>query len=351
MANAEQSTPKRYRRLTVIALALMLFVSALIIVLDWKEVKQLADNADWRFVVIAAAFTAASYVCASASLVVMLRVFHVRLDRNYLFQVGLVSNVLENLIAHPVGLSLKLLVLGRSGVNSRQTLGSSILLSYFKNFVSYSLVPISLIYIIFSYPLVFGGALIITLIIGVMAVVIALATIVILNERVRAFVLRVVAHVWHLLTHRSIEAPLSQFRTSLTEAISELRQHRAMRLPLIGLILGDVAATIISLWFCFAALRVPVHLGVLITGFNFGITLTVISFIPGDLGVQEASMAAVFALFGVPFGHGVLVAILFRVIYYFLPFVFSLGSYWSLLRQGDNPGRLSGVQRKEVQNR
>jgi len=99
------------------------------------------------------------------------------------------------------------------------------------------------------------------------------------------------------------------------------------------LIIGDVAAMIAGLSFCFKALGIPVHLGVLITGFNFGITLTVISFIPGDLGVQEASIAGVLAIFGVPFSQGVLAAILFRVLYYFVPFIFSLGFYWSLLKE------------------
>ena len=44
-------------------------------------------------------------------------------------------------------------------------------------------------------------------------------------------------------------------------------------------------------------------------------------------------MAGVFALFGVPFSQGVIAAILFRVVYYFLPFVASLPLYWFLLRE------------------
>jgi phosphatidylglycerol lysyltransferase len=90
---------------------------------------------------------------------------------------------------------------------------------------------------------------------------------------------------------------------------------------------------IAGLAFGFRALAIPVHLGVLVTGFNFGITLTVISFIPGDLGVQEASIAGILAIFGVPFSQGVLGSMLFRVLYYFVPFIFSLGFYWSLLRE------------------
>ena len=81
---------------------------------------------------------------------------------------------------------------------------------------------------------------------------------------------------------------------------------------------------IAGLAFCFKALGIPVHLGVLITGFNFGITLTVISFIPGDLGVQEASIAGVLAIFGVPFSQGVLGAMLFPGALLFCPFCLQL---------------------------
>ncbi len=159
------------------------------------------------------------------------------------------------------------------------------------------------------------------------------ANVIVFNKRLRASVLRRLGHIWRLTTHRNIETSLTQFGSAVTEGIVQLRHQRNLRLPIAGLILGDVAATITALWFCFAALGVPVHLGVLITGFNFGVTLTVISFIPGDLGVQEASLAGILALFGVPFGQGLLVAILFRVLYYLVPFVISLGFYWGLVRE------------------
>ena len=95
-----------------------------------------------------------------------------------------------------------------------------------------------------------------------------------------------------------------------------LKTRRKFGLLLAVTVIGYVAAMIAGLFFCFKALVVPVHLGVLITRFNFGITLTVISFIPGDIGVQEASVAGILAIFGVPFSQGVLGAILFRVLYY-----------------------------------
>jgi hypothetical protein len=43
-------------------------------------------------------------------------------------------------------------------------------------------------------------------------------------------------------------------------------------------------------------------------------------------------MTAVYALLGVPFEQAVLAAILFRAVYYLIPFLISLGFYWRLLK-------------------
>jgi phosphatidylglycerol lysyltransferase len=333
MIDTERRRPQSAPRLTIIAVGLMLVVGAIIIFLDRNQVRQLWGRAEWNYLLIALGFVAISYLLGSISLVVMLRVFGVGLDKFYLLRLGFVSAVLSNLIAIPASLALRLLILGRHGVTPSQTVGSSLLLSYFKNLVYFILIPLSLIYIIFTYPLVFGGVAIMVLLILILIVAIAVATFIIFNGVVRAFVLRVLGNIWHLFTRRNIEKRLSDFGDSVTQGIKEMNQRRKFGLLLAVLIIGDVAAMIAGLAFCFRALGIPVHLGVLITGFNFGITLTVISFIPGDLGVQEASIAGILAIFGVPFSQGVLGSMLFRVVYYFVPFIFSLGFYWSLLRE------------------
>jgi phosphatidylglycerol lysyltransferase len=266
-------------------------------------------------------------------MVVMLRAFGVELNKFFLLRVGFVSEVLSNLIAIPASMALRLLALGHYGVTPSQTVGSSLLLAYFKNLVFFILIPISLVYIIFSYPLVFGGVAIMVLLIVILVIVIATAIFILYNTRIRVFVLKVLGNIWHFVTHKNIEKRLSEFGDTVTQGILQLKYKPKLLLLIAVLIVGEVAAMIAGLAFGFKALGIPVHLGVLITGFNFGITLTVISFIPGDLGVQEASIAGILAIFGVPFSQGVLGSMLFRVLYYFVPFIFSLGFYWSLLRE------------------
>lgn len=324
---------RSYPKLTIISVVLMILLGAIIVFLDRNQVSQLWGKVAWIYAVIALMFIAVSYLLESISTVVMLRIFSVGINKNYLLRVGFVSSVLSNLIALPAALALRSLVLERRGATQSQIIGSSLLLAYFKNLMFFILIPLSLIYIIFTYPLAFGGVAVMLLIIAVLIVAITVATIITFNERLRTFVLKLVVRVWRFFTHKNIEPALTNFGTTVTLGIKELRKNRKMGLLLAALVIGDVAAMIAGLYFCFQALGIPVHIGVLITGFNFGITLTVISFIPGDLGVQEASIAGILAIFGVPFTQGVLGAMLFRVVYYFIPFVFSLGFYWSLLKE------------------
>ena len=207
MADAHKA--QSHPRLTIIAIGLMLLVGAVIVFLDWDQVTQLAGKANWRFIGVALGFVAVSYVFESLSLVAMWRVFGVGLNRPYLLRVGLVSSVISNLIALPASLGLQLLVLGRRGVTQNQIIGSSLLLSYFKNLVFYAFIPLSLVYIIFSYPLVLGGVVTMVLIIVILVIAIVVSIVIVFNGRIRQFVFRVVGNIWHFITRRNIGKSLT----------------------------------------------------------------------------------------------------------------------------------------------
>ena len=141
MVNLEQHRRRSHPRVTFIAIGLMILAGAIIIFLDRNQVKQLAGKAEWNYLVVALGFVVVSYLAQSIGMVVMLRVFGTELNNSYLLRVGFVSNVLSNLIALPASLALRLLVLSRHGVTQSQNVGSSLLLSYFKNIVySYEMV-------------------------------------------------------------------------------------------------------------------------------------------------------------------------------------------------------------------
>jgi len=334
MADKEQLKPPRsYSRLTIISIILMVAVGAAIILIDRKQVVNLLGKSDWRYLVGSVLFTAISYVAGSISSVVMMRIFNIKLRTTHLFNISMVSIAMQNLTAQPAGVSLRILLLGKHRVKNSQTVAASLLLAYFRNLLFFMLVPFSLIYIVVSHPLPSFGIVTILLIVVILVALLVIATGIAFYARLRAYVLRGMGHIWRLVLRHDIQERLAQFNETITVGVDDLRKKRENLLPLAISIVVDVAATVTALWFCFAALDIPVQLGVLLTGFNFGVTLTLIPLIPGSIGVQEASMAGMMALFGVPFSQGVIAAILFRVVYYFVPFVASLALFWSLFRE------------------
>ena len=68
--------------------------------------------------------------------------------------------------------------------------------------------------------------------------------------------------------------------------------------------------------------------------------------VPGGLGVQEGSMAGVYHLLGVPLEQAVLVSLLFRLVYYVIPFGVSLAFYWYVLQ-----GRTASLESMDGQRR
>ena len=318
---------------TLIAVAIILAIGAVIIWLDWEQVQKLSEGADWRFIIAALFLTAVSYFLGSASFVFMLSLFGVHLEWPYLMRVSWLSVVQHNLIAFPAALSFRILLLGGCGVASSRTVGASMLLVYFKDLALFALIPFSMLFVVLSGNFSGGGVAVLLAVAIVVAVGMIVASLIYFNRRLRAPVFAAVCRMWGRLFRRDISASVKRFEEALDSGLRHLRHRRRAGLILGGLILGDVVATIATLYFCFIALGIQILPGVLVAGFNLGVTLSVIPFIPTQLGFQDASMAGILALFGVPFSYGILGAILFRAIFYFVPFVFSLPLYWNTVHE------------------
>jgi uncharacterized protein (TIRG00374 family) len=324
---------RSYSRLTFVAVALLLGVAAVILILDRKQLEALLQTSRWQYLWGALACTVVSYAGGATTLVVMMRVFNVRLRRQHLWNMGAVSMAMGNLLGPPTDTSLRLLFLGRHGVKNSETVAASLLMQYFKNLFYYSLIPVSLIWVAVSHPLPAFGAATILLVVAALIALLAVATTIAFSPRARSHVLRLIARVWRFATHRDIQGHLEQFNDTLKLGTTSLMRRKRQLLPLLATIALDTLDVIAALWFCFAALGITVPAGVLLAGFNFGVTLAIFAFIPGRMGVQEATMAGVFALFGVPFSQAVIVAMLFRVVYYVVPFIATLPLYWALARE------------------
>ena len=329
----ERLPARSYSRFTFIAVALLLGVAAVILILDRKQLEALLQTSQWRYLWGALSCTAVSYAGGATTLVVMMRVFNIRLRKQHLWNMGAVSMAMGNLLGPPTDTSLRLLFLGRHGVKNSETVAASLLMQYFKNLFYYSLIPVSLVWITVSHPLPAFGTATIILVVVALSALLAVATTIAFSSWARSHVLRLIARVWRFVTHRDIRRHLEKFNDTLKLGTTSLMRRKRQLLPLLITISLDTLNVIAALWFCFAALGITISAGVLLAGFNFGVTLAIFAFIPGRMGVQEATMAGVFALFGVPFSQAVIVAMLFRVVYYVVPFIVTLPLYWALARE------------------
>ena len=192
------------------------------------------------------------------------------------------------------------------------------------------MLPIALLWLVLGRLVSGGAAVSLAFTAGFFIFFLGIGTAILFVSRLRKAVLRIIHAVFRFITRRSIGGLLGEFDMAMKRGVTAVRGRQFVYAFL--LMSGDWACAVVTLWFCFAALGGTEAWGILLAGFGFGISAGNASMVPGGLGVQEASMAGVFAALGTSFAQAVLAAILFRVVYDFLPFFVSLIFYRRLIR-------------------
>jgi uncharacterized protein (TIRG00374 family) len=151
------------------------------------------------------------------------------------------------------------------------------------------------------------------------------------------FVLAEAAH-WFLHRffprHKPARVRIWRFQRNLNRGIEFLlARKRHMVGPTLWIIV-DWIITMLILYSAFIAVRYPIPMSFVVVGFAVGIILSLVSFVPGGLGVMEGSMAAIFASLSVPFETAVVAVLIFRVAYYVLPLIVSVFFFRTMLLQG-----------------
>jgi uncharacterized protein (TIRG00374 family) len=117
-----------------------------------------------------------------------------------------------------------------------------------------------------------------------------------------------------------------------------LAKWQRMLLPAAYIIL-DWILTIGVLWGCFWCVGVRLPFPLATIGFAVGILTSMVSVVPGGIGIMEGSMTLVFVGLGVDREPTVIAVLLFRLTYYAIPFLVSLAFFRAMLsvarHQGD----------------
>jgi uncharacterized protein (TIRG00374 family) len=331
------------RRLALGIILLMIVVGVVVVALDWTNVRQVIGQADWILTLPALLFAAISYSCLSYTFVLVNRAFGIRVSRRDLFEISLVTTIINHLLTTggAAGFGMRLLMLRQRGAEVKDITAATLFHIYLDSLGMLALLPLGLAYLLLKHSFSRTATIGVGVVAGILGLVFILATALILLPTLRAAVLRTVNRLMHVVLHRNIESSIKEFDESMTEGVVVIRQQPFLAVWLIVLTVFDWTSSMTALWFCFDALGDPIGLEVLVAGFTIGLTAGALSLVPGGLGVQEGSMAGIFALLGAPFQQAILAAILFRVIYYLIPYILSLGFYGRLLRhmtQASDPG-------------
>jgi glycosyltransferase 2 family protein len=326
---------KRRRNATLQVAVLVVLFGVLVaaVAADWANARRVLRAADWRLLAPALAMTALSYLCASAAYAQAVRVFGVAGRTTRRLLAGFVSMAVNNLITlGGAGYAVGAILLRDRDTGLRDIAAASAFNSYLYFAVGTTCLPLSLLYVIVGrhLPQRAEAGLVLVVTLGCMLAV--LVNFAVFLPRFRSGLLRFLGRAFRRLARLDVESRLSAFDGSLTRGLASLRARPVRLVGLLAAIIGDWLFCTAAVWFCFAALGIRLHAGVLLSGFFIGIAAGALSMLPGGMGVQDGSMAGVYALLGVPFGPALLAAVLFRVTYYLIPFAFGLAVYGRLIR-------------------
>lgn len=329
-----EAKPSRQRLIAGIAI-LFALVGVLVVALDWREIVKVLREANWRLLPVALVFTALSYLCMSFGFAVVNRAMGIRMRRRDLTEIGFVSTVINHVLSAggAAGYSLRILAIRKHGYAINDIVAASVLHFYFTSLGMLALLPVGAGFIYFNHRLSKGATTGVGIATLVLMAVFLLATLIVFWRPLRLRILRTAGSAVQSVAKRDVTPALDEFDANVHRGVTALRRQPAELALLIVLVMLDWSFSIAALWACFDALGDPIKLGVLVAGFAIGMTAGVLSMVPGGLGIQEGSMAGIYALLGIPFQQAVLASILFRVIYYFAPYLFSLSLYHRLLRQ------------------
>lgn len=304
------------------------------IALKWNEIVFVVRQATWYWMICALIVAAVAYLLIGLNFLNICALFGVKLKAWDLIEIGYVTYALDNLL--PAlglpGLSLQVLFMKRRGAGTSESVAPSLFRSYFSNLIFVVIFPFSIIYTLLNYPLsgpeskvLIATAIIVTLFATDI-------TVMVFSRWLRERLLHIIIRVSKSLLKRDIEKSLTSFSVTFSNGIERIRHHPRQVLVTISVALSYWLLTAVVIWFCFLSLNNRLDFGLILTGFLLGRTTGVITFLPGGIGSQDVSMVGFYALFGIPLAQAILVALLFRVIFYFVPFFISLGFYRHLLR-------------------
>lgn len=327
-------SPIKYRRLVIIAIVAILVIGIIIVILDSKHFETIIERANWSFIVLALATTAGALLFQCYSYVIINRAFSINSGFLNLFGIGFASIAVGSVVSTPLSItehSIRAALLVPQGYKFGDVVAASMFHSFIKDIAILILAPGTIIYQMLTESLSTDALRILSIIIALAVGSILIIILSFISKKFRDFFLRLTERFWNIITRKSAHKQINDFDFAVEQIKHTLRGKPRLLFILLFLMLGDWTFTLATLELCFVAFGMTTPLTVLVSGFVVAKTATIISFIPGGLGVLPASAAGAFTLFHIEFRFAFLVVALYQVVYNFIPYFASFVLFRFLL--------------------
>jgi hypothetical protein len=256
-------------------------------------------------------------------------------------RITFVSNTVNYLVtsAGLSGFAVRMYLLSRQEVPSGRAVLISLVQTFLTNFTLLFFIAIGFVTIIVRHALPDAAIAAATAAVVVFAGVLGFAVVLVFHRRLRRRTLFLAADTGHRVLRRVMprwtpgRVRFWRFQHNLNEGLEFLLARKRRILAPAVWIMIDWVLTLMILWLAFRAVNYPISPQLVIIGFAVGICLSLVSLVPGGLGVMESSMTAVFVSLSVPLEPAVVAVLIFRVAYYVLPLLLSLFFFHGVMLQ------------------
>ena len=206
-------TESRQRKIIAISVIVFVLLAALIVFLDWNQIHQIMGKAHWPLALVALLFIIISYCCLSFGYVLVTRVFGIKMGWWKLFEVGVVSTTLNNILGFmgAAGHSLRVELIKGPEIDAGEVLAASIFHSYLNNVMLLVMLALGLIALLVSRTVYGGSAVGLWLIAAVLVVSLVASTAIIFVPQFKSRLFHLIETIWHFFTHHDITPFLNDF--------------------------------------------------------------------------------------------------------------------------------------------
>ncbi len=321
---------KKYWLKILATLFLSLF--AFIIFSNFKNIKDALLGANYGDIAIAISMALASCLFGTYAFSEINQIFGLRNDNKRLFSIGFITIAFNNLITlgGSTGHTLRILLL-KDKHQIKNILTASFFFSYLNILALAILSFISIGAAFFSADIPQKVLKTFEAIFFIYLLIVFLISFVTLKHNFRKKLLLKTANIIKRLFKKDFIYDFMHIDQILLSGLNALGKFGLFSWKILGFILLDWIFSAITLFFCFRALKIFLDPAILFSGYFVGIATGLASMLPGGLGAQDLSQIAFYNIFGISISTAMSIDILFRITYYFIPFLAALAMYWRLI--------------------